>query len=111
MIVGDLSRRELGECLAGDGLALQFGPFNLRIRSNLDSFASLVHRLYEPYPLPDPAAISDFHVQISAPRGLRRWVRRQACFGMMVNSFCAASVNTPPALEWGIGWCGRARII
>jgi hypothetical protein len=52
MIVGDLSRRKLGTRLAGDGLALQFGPFNLRMRSNLDSFASLAHHLYEPYPLP-----------------------------------------------------------
>ena len=82
MIVGDLSRRELGKHLAGDGLALQFGPFNLTIRSNLDSFASLAHQLYKYYPLPEPAAISDFHVQISAPRGLRGWVRRQASFGV-----------------------------
>jgi len=111
MIVGDLSRRELGERLAGDGLALQFGPFNLTIRSNLASFASLAHQLYEPYPLPEPAAISDFHVQISAPRGLRRWVRRQARFGIDGQfPFAPYSFEHAfPALEWGINWCVATR--
>ncbi len=73
MIVGNLSRQELGERLAGAGLAVQFGPFNLRIRSSLKSVASLAHQLYEPYPLPGTESIIDFHVQIASPRGLRQW--------------------------------------
>ena len=111
MIVGDLSRREFGRRLAGDGLALQFGPFNLRIRSNLSSFASLAHQLYAPYSLHEPEAISDFHVQISAPHGLRRWVRRQANFGIDGQfPFAPYTVDHAfPALEWGINWCVATR--
>jgi len=111
MIVADLSRRELGERLAGEGLALQVGPFNLRIRSDLDSFTALAHRLYEPYPLPDADALNDFHVEISSPRGLRRWVRRQACFGVDGQfPFAPYTIEHAfPALEWGINWCVATR--
>jgi HprK-related kinase A len=111
MLVGDLSRRELAGQLAGAGLGLQFGPFNLRIRSNLGSFASLAHQLYEPYPLLAAEAISDFHVQISSPRGLRRWVRRQACFIVDGQSPFApyTAEHAFPALEWGINWCVATR--
>ena len=73
MIVGDLNRRGTGATLGGRRPGGPFGPFNVRIRSNLGSFASLAHQLYAPYPLPGAEAIADFHVQISSPRGLRRW--------------------------------------
>jgi HprK-related kinase A len=111
MIVGDLSRRQFGTCLAGDGLRLQFGPFNLRIRSNLDSFASLAHQLYDPYPLLDAETLSDFHVEICSPRGLHRWFRRQACFGVDGQTpFAPYTVEHAfPALEWGINWCVATR--
>jgi len=111
MIVGDLSRRELGKCLAEGGLKLQFGPFNLTVRSNLDSFAALAHQLYEPYPLADAAEISDFHVEISAPRGPRRLIRSQACFGVDGQfPFAPYTVEHAfPALEWGINWCVATR--
>ena len=111
MNVGDLNRREFGEQLAGDGVALQFGPFNLRLRSDLDSFAAHAHQLYEPYPLPETTAICDFHVQICAPRGLRRWLRRQACFGVDGQfPFAPYTVEHAfPALEWGINWCVATR--
>ncbi|MBK7956068.1 MAG: HprK-related kinase A [Candidatus Accumulibacter sp.] len=111
MIVGDLSLRELGKQLGAAGLAIQFGPFNLTIRSNLESFASLAHRLYEPYPLPGPGEIADFHVGIASPRGLRRWVRRQASFTLDGQSpFAPYTVEHAfPALEWGINWCVATR--
>ena len=111
MIVGDLSRREFGARLARGGLALQLGPFNLRIRSDLGSFASLAHQLYEPYPLFEAEALADFHVQISSPGGLRRWVRRQACFGVdgQFPFMPYAVEHAFPALEWGINWCVATR--
>ena len=72
MIVGDLSRQELAERLAKKGLGIQFGPFNLSIRSDLQSYACLAHQLYAPYPLLEAQTIRDFHVQITSPRGPRR---------------------------------------
>lgn len=111
MIVGDLGRRELEQRLACKGLGIQFGPFNLRIRSNLSSFATLAHSLYAPYPLPEAQDIIDFHVQITSPHGLRRWVRRQACFAVDGQfPFAPYTVEHAfPALEWGINWCVATR--
>lgn len=111
MLVGDLSRRELTGRLAGIGLGIQFGPFNLRIRSNLASFMSVAHELYAPYPLPEAEDICDFHVQIASPGGLRRWVRPQACFSVDGQSPFApyTAKHAFPALEWGINWCVATR--
>ena len=111
MIVGDLSRREFGARLARGGFGIQFGPFNLTIRSNLSDFASLAHQLYAPYPVLETGALSDFHVEISSPPGLRRWVRRQACFGLDGHfPFAPYTVEHAfPALEWGINWCVATR--
>ena len=111
MIVGDLSRRELGTRLAGTGLGLRFGPFNLTIRSDLTSFASLAHSLYAPYPLPEAGEMTDFHVGIRRPRGMRRWLRRQACFTIDGQfPFAPYTVEHAfPALEWGINWCVATR--
>lgn len=111
MIVGDLSRRELANRLAGTGLGLRFGPFNLTIRSDLTSFASLAHSLYAPYPLPEAEEMTDFHVGIRRPRGMRRWLRRQACFTIDGQSpFAPYTVEHAfPALEWGINWCVATR--
>lgn len=111
MIVGDLGRREFADRLTGDGLGIQFGPFNLRIHSNLGSFASLAHELYGPYPMPESGEITDFQVRISSPSGLRRWVRRQACFSLDGQAPFApyAVEHAFPALEWGINWCVATR--
>ena len=111
MIVGDLSRRELERRLADEGLGIQFGPFNLRIGSNLASFASQAHQLYEPYPMVETEALSDFHVEMASPRGLRRWVRRQAIFLVDgLSPFAPYTVEHAfPALEWGINWCVATR--
>ncbi|MEF8699367.1 MAG: HprK-related kinase A [Candidatus Accumulibacter sp. UW26] len=111
MIVGDLARRELEQRLNGSGLGIQFGPFNLRIRSNLASFAALAHQLYAPYPMLEAEAISDFHVAIASPPGLRRWWRRQASFTLDGRSpFAPYTVEHAfPALEWGINWCVATR--
>ena len=111
MIVGDFSRREFGDQLNGEGLALRLGPFSIRVRSDLESYASIAHQLYQPYSLADTRGIFDFHVDISAPRGLRRWVRRQACFS--VDGQIAFAPYTEehafPALEWGLNWCIATR--
>ena len=111
MIVGDLSRHELARRLTDAGLDVQFGPFNLRIRSDLPSFAPLAHQLYEPYLMVEAAAIIDFHVGIGSPRGLRRWLRRQASFTIDGQSpFAPYTVEHAfPALEWGINWCVATR--
>ena len=111
MIVGDLSRREFGERLKGDSLPFRFGPFLLRVRSDIESYASIAHSLYQPYSLSDTGGVFDFHVEISAPHGLRRWVRRQACFSVDGQMPFApyTEAHAFPALEWGMNWCVATR--
>jgi HprK-related kinase A len=111
MKIGDLSLRKLENTLATEGLRVQFGPFNIRIQSNLASFASLAHQLYGPYPSLSPASITDFHVQIAKPHGLRRWLRPQSIFSLDGQSPFApyAAEHALPALEWGINWCIATR--
>ncbi|HPT49566.1 MAG TPA: HprK-related kinase A [Accumulibacter sp.] len=111
MIVADLSIADFERCVARHGLPIRFGPFNLRIRSDLETFTSVAHRLYAPYPLFEAQEISDFHVQITRPRGLRGWIRRQACFAVDGHfPFAPYTVEHAfPALEWGINWCVATR--
>ena len=111
MIVADLNRREFARKLAGAGLSIRFGPFNLTIRSDLSSLATAAHELYAPYPVPETDAIHDFHVGVARPRSLRRWIRRQACFVVDSNRpFAPYTVEHAfPALEWGINWCVATR--
>lgn len=111
MRVGDLTYAQLEERLAADGLRLQFGPFNLLLRSDLAAFASLAHSLYRFYPLAPAGEIADFHLRIAAARGLRRWLRPQAVFSLDGQSpFAPYSADQAlPALEWGINWCIATR--
>lgn len=111
MTIGDLARQDVAERLAGDGLGVRFGPFNIRVRSDLPAFAALAHQLYAPYPTLTAEAFSDFHVRLAWPRGLRRWWRRQVCFTVDGQSPFApyAVEHALPALEWGINWCVATR--
>ena len=111
MRVGDLRLSELESRLAGGGLAVRFGPFNIRIESNLSAVAAHAHSLYLPYPLAEADAIADFHVQMVKPRGLRRWLRPQSRFFMDGRSpFAPCKIEHAfPSLEWGINWCVATR--
>ncbi len=111
MIVGNLAPGEFAERLQGSGLGIQFGPFTLRIHSNLPTFARVAYSLYAPYPLLSVEQLLDFHIQISSPPGLRRWLRRQACFALDGHfPFAPYTVEHAfPALEWGVNWCIATR--
>jgi HprK-related kinase A len=110
MNVADLGPAEVSRRLRGGGLDLGFGPFNVRIRSDLDAVARLAGELYRPYPV-SADAIADFHVEISRPKNLRRWLRAQCRFYLDGRSFAApyAVEHAFPALEWGINWCVATR--
>lgn len=111
MKVGGLSPQEWEGRLADGGVGIRFGPFNIKLQSDLRDFASLAHGLYQPYPLSSAETIADFHVQIANPKGLRRWLRRQAVFSLDGRFPFAPYVagHALPALEWGINWCVATR--
>lgn len=111
MRVGDLTPGELQARLAGDGFSIQFGPFAIKIRSDIGALCALAHALYEPYPLAPSAQMADFHVDVSSRPGLRRWLRPQCRFRLDGRSpFAPYPVaHAFPALEWGINWCVATR--
>jgi HprK-related kinase A len=111
MRVGDLSRPELAERLAKPGLNIQFGPFNVKLQSNISAFVTLAHSLYHLYPLWPEEAMADFHARIDCPAGLRRWFRPQARFYLDGRTpFAPYPIDHAfPALEWGINWCIATR--
>lgn len=111
MVYG-LAERQFAKLLTTDGIAVQFGPFAVRIRTDLARLAPLVYSLYAPYPLASPGAFIDFHVAMERVCGLRRWMRPQVRFCVDGQSPFApyAAEHALPALEWGINWCMATRV-
>jgi len=111
MLVSDLGQQEFLNRLVGIGLYVRFGPFNIRIRSDIPAYASVAHSLYRFYPLVPPDSLVDFHVEIARRKGMRRWVRPQVVFFVDGRRAFApyAIEHSFPALEWGINWCIATR--
>ena len=93
--------------LGGEGLRIRTGPFGVCLRSRLPAVAEGLRRLYDHMPLLAPADMADFTVSIGPGRGLRRWVRPQACFeydGQRVFE-PLPEAHAFALLEWAMNWC------
>lgn len=77
MTLGQLSAGDLARRLAGPGLALSTGPFNVRIRTRLPQVRAALARLYAQHPLAGDAAFCDFTLDMAPPSRLRAWLRPQ----------------------------------
>jgi len=105
--VSDLGAPALRRQLKGKGLRLHIGPYVLHLRSSVPEVAAGVAALYTHYPLADEDGFVDFRVNLTSPKGLRRWLRPQVLF--------LFDDHTPfkplprdqafPFLEWGLNWC------
>jgi len=111
MKVLDLGLEEVGNRLERDGLNIRFGPFNIRVRSELGSIAQFADSYYREYSLAAVEAIIDFHIEIARGKNLRRWLRPQCRFSLDGHSPFAPypEAQAFPALEWGINWCIATR--
>ncbi len=85
---------------------LRMGPFNISIRSEFHDIGHGIRTLYADFALLPDGEFVDFHVQVQAGQGLRRWLRPQAQF-----SFDGRKPFKPlpadqalPMLEWGLNW-------
>ena len=106
MRVADLSLTELDERLKNEGLSLPCGPFNVRIKSGLETIASSLNRLYSDFPVSDDKLFVDFEVKIDPTSRLRRYVRPQvtlSCDGRQPFKPLPFS-QAFPMLEWGLNW-------
>jgi HprK-related kinase A len=107
MNVGDLSLERFAAELAGQGVAIRWGPFTSRIVSRLPELAAPIHLLYADFPIEPPGGICDFHVCLR-PRSLRLpWSEER--FELLLDdapAFQPFSRRFALAmLEWGLNWC------
>lgn len=107
MKVADLSRQELVHRLSGNGLKLRTGPFVFSIRSPFQAVTEGLLTLYNQFPVEPPTTFSDFHIEVTPPKGLRRWIRPQSIFVFDGEiPFKPLAANQAFALlEWGMNWC------
>lgn len=112
MVISELGQRGITNRLAGEGLFVEFGPFKLRIRSNLPESALAPLALYGAYPLLEAGDWVDFHVSIIKRRNWGRyWRPQQVLFALDgLVPFAPYPIEQAfPALEWGINWCIATR--
>lgn len=89
------------------GIGLQFGPFNIHLRTDI---AHLVHQLrtiYPHLPLLGEDVIYDYRIRMQSSRGLRRWLQPQATFHLDHSRPFQPypRAQALPLFEWGLNWC------
>jgi len=104
--ISALPETELRKRLGAEGIYFRTGVFTTHLQTRLERVASSFALLYGDYALAD-TSYADFHVEVAAPRGLRRWIRPQVDFiadGAL--PFAALPRDQAfPMFEWGLNWC------
>lgn len=107
MNISTLTPSELGDRLKKTGMFLQTGAFITHLKTSIPSVAEGIRLLYADYPLIDHLDFADFHVSLTYPSNLRRWLKPQIQF-----LFDSKPPFKPlpfdqafPMLEWGLNWC------
>jgi len=105
-MLSNYAPKALLEVMKSTGIAIKIGPFSANVRSNIGELPHALQTLYKDYP-PNSSAFSDFHVNLSAPVGLRRWLRPQVYFSMdgQVPFKPLPREQAGPLFEWGLNWC------
>lgn len=73
--IADLAPGEFARRVAGDGLGVRIGPFDIRLQARVPGMAPALYRLYRAYPLLDDDRVFSAHVSI---RGVWRPAMRPA---------------------------------
>jgi len=111
MTVSALTRTELGARLEQTGIHLQTGSFITCLQTSVSSVVEGIGLLYADYPLLENNEFADFHIRVTRPFGLRRWLKPQVKF-----LYDGISLFKPlpldqafPMFEWGLNWCVSSR--
>lgn len=102
--VGALSIGEFGARLAGDGVGVRIGPFDVHIRARIDRLAAPLHLLYAHYPLLEGDRVYSCRVALDRRWGWRRgpgWRVRFAVDGRVPHEDLPIA-QALPVLEWGV---------
>lgn len=92
--------------LAGDGLNITIGGFDVALRSTLPQVIRGVAQLYADFPLSPDGQFIDFRIDLSSPSLLRRWFRPQVNFAFDgKRPFKPLPIDQAFAMfEWGLNW-------
>lgn len=112
MKVEQLSLDELRVLLAGQGLRVKMGPFNLSVQTRLPSLIHQLRQMYAHYSLVDEDEIVEFHVRVIPKRSIRQPFARLIRFEVDGRSpFPPVPVEQALAtLEWGVNLVIAMRI-
>lgn len=101
MLPGDVARH-----LAGSGLNVTIGPFDVSLRSRLPQVICGVTHLYADFRLSPAGEFIDYHINLFSPSPLRRWFRPQVNFSFDgVQPFKPLPLAQSFAMfEWGLNW-------
>ena len=97
---------DLATGLRETGVCLRTGPFVSRIQSAIPDIAEGLALLYGDYPVAAQEDFADFHVSLTRPKGVRRWLRPQVLFEFDGHRpFKPLPLDQSlPFLEWGLNW-------
>lgn len=102
--VGDLSPGAFKARLAGAGVAVRIGPFDVRVKARARGLAAPLHALWRDYPLLSGARVLHAHVEVRDVWRLWPWPQRRVRFlvdGRAPHEDMPAG-QALPVLEWGI---------
>lgn len=105
--MGELSEREIEQCLRGGGLGLQVASWRCLVRSDTGLLAAPLRQLYQDYPVdPAPGGFYDFRIRLARTRP-NFWKKWEVEFDWEGGSpFPALPLaHAHPLFEWGLNWC------
>lgn len=107
MNVSDLPVDVFARQLGTTGIYLRTGPFTIHLQSKIPSVIENLFKLYGNNELIEDHSFADFHVRLSAPFSLRRWLRPKVIFYFDDQTpFKPLPYSQSyPMLEWGLNWC------
>ncbi|MBK5940381.1 HprK-related kinase A [Halochromatium roseum] len=107
MKLGTLEQPIFAQKLARAGIAVRFGPLQIRLRTAIKPLAGLLHHFWRDFPLVDEPAIIDCHLAVSQHSLHRRWPNPE--LHILVDG---RAIGPPfprahhfPMLEWGVNFC------
>ena len=102
--VSDLSQQAFERLLKGPGLGLQIGPFNARMRVEVEGLCESLYRFYYDHPLLDADSVHSFHVRLQRRQAFPRVYRRMVRFtvdGRKPHEDMPLA-QALPVFEWGL---------
>ena len=107
MKLSQISSNNLSRKLHSEGIHIKIGPFNVRVKSKIAHVLAGMKTLYADYPVLDEDVFTDFHVCLSRPNNLRRWIHPQVLFKFdnRVPFKPLPLSQAYPFFEWGLNWC------